>query len=129
MNRLFVLAVALSVTIVGLCARADDKEIKVKDVMKAHKEGGQREKVITAIRAKKWDVAAKPAKEWEMLAEALTKIKCPKGDAEDWKKQTATFAKTVKTLNEAIAKKDAKSAAGALGFIGTRCKKCHDAHK
>src|SRR5262249_45191686 len=108
---------------------ADEKKVKIKDVMKAHKEGELREQTTDAVKDKKWADASKSAKAWAKLADALTKCKCPKGDADDWKKQTETYAKCVNTLAKACADKDAKKAQGALSFIGTTCKKCHDAHK
>lgn len=131
MYRMFVLAVAFAVVAFGLSAGAaeEKKEITIKDVMKAHKEGGAREATTKAVKGKDWEAAEKASKEWAKLAEALVKCKCPKGDAADWKKQTTTYANCVKTLAKACADKDAKKANGALAFIGTTCGKCHKEHK
>ena len=132
MKRLVGLTVlALAVAALPRSARGDDKDKipEIADIMEAHSKTGARAKVAAAVKAKKWEDAAEPMKEWLKLAEALGKNKPPKGTEVSWKKLTGTYEKTVKTLATAVEKKNAQSANGALGKIGGMCGTCHKAHR
>jgi cytochrome c556 len=136
MFRRFVVGGVLALAvIVSTAVQADDKDKKdevppIKEIMKkAHAKGGLRFEVAKAVKDKDWETAAKDVKEWEKLGEALAKNKPPKGDAEDWKKRTTTYNKTMTTLSEAVTAKDAKKANGALGKINSMCGGCHKEHR
>jgi cytochrome c556 len=132
MNRLLVLtgvlAFAVILTTTGLQAQ-DDKDIKIKDVMKQHVKGGLRAKVTEAVKDKEWDTASSSAKQWAKLASALTKATPPKGDEKSWKKLAGNYEKNVKSLAAAADSKDEKKANAALKAIGGSCSGCHKAHK
>ncbi len=134
MKRVFVLALALSVVVCGLNVRAadDDKVPTIKAIMKkvhGGKGGNLSSNVSAAVKAKDFKKAAELTKEWATLAEALAKNTPRKGEADAFKMQAGTYAKTVKTLHEAAEKEEAKSASGALSKIGGSCKACHSVHR
>jgi len=133
MSRVYALAgaLALAVVLAGTAVQAEDDKIpSISDIMKkAHGKEGLRSTVSKDLKEKEWESALKTAKEWKSLSEALVKNKAPKGESESWKKQTATYDKTLGTLVKAIEDKNAKSATGALGKIGSSCKSCHTAHR
>jgi cytochrome c556 len=108
-----------------------DKPPTVKMIMtKAHKGADSTlAKARAALKADDFEALEKEAGTLVKLGEQLAKAKPPAGEAESWKKQTGGYIKAVKTLQQAAKDKNKKQAAGALGYIGGSCKKCHDEHK
>jgi cytochrome c556 len=134
MSRLYTLAGALALVAVLTCAAvqaADEKAPSIKDIMtKAHKGKGSLKAVITNdIKSGNWEDAAKTAKEWKKLSDALAKSTPKKGEPDSWKMKTETYSKTLTTLVKATEDKDKSKANGALGKIGSSCGTCHKAHK
>lgn len=98
--------------------RADDKpKHSIKDVMKAHKKGGLKDKVVNGT------ASADEKKELAALYEDLGKSKPPKGDAENWKKLTDALAKAAKEVT------DGKESGIDTLEKAVQCGKCHSAHK
>ena len=130
MNRLYVLTgvLALAVVLTGVKAE-DEKEFKIKDVMKQHGKGGLRLKVTEAVKDKEWDTAAKASKEWVKLAEKLGTATPPMGAKASWKKLTSNYEKQVKAVAAAAESKDDAKAEKALKAISGMCGTCHKAHK
>ncbi|MBN9117919.1 MAG: hypothetical protein J0I06_01925 [Planctomycetes bacterium] len=111
MLRKFVLAFvgALAATLVLGHATAEDKAPTIKDVMKsvAGKEG-LCAKCNAAAKGEKWEDAQKLSKELAECAVALTKTKCPKGDAKSWEKLTKQYCEQAAAVSKAAEKKDGK---------------------
>jgi hypothetical protein len=113
----------------------DTKTPTIKDVMK--KLNGGTTGLTTAI-AKDldddkpdWDDIKKETKEFVTFAEALTKNKAPKGDADHWKKVTKEYFDNAKALDAAADKKDKKAALAAHQKVSGRlvCMGCHADHR
>src|SRR5258708_2985646 len=131
MFRLFALAGVLAVAVVvsGAAVQAqDDKTPTTKEIMaKLHKgKGSLRGKGQGEHKGKKWDDAAENVKTWVTLATALAKNEAKKGEKDSWKKLTEGYEKAVKSLAEAVEKKDTKAAAAAFKTTGD-CMTCHKA--
>lgn len=132
MNRSFALVAVLGFAVVISSVQGDDKDKlpTVKAIMKAtHGKGGFREKTSAALKEKDFAKVGEVAKEWEKCAVAMEKNTPTKGEKESWAKLTAAYTKAIKTLGEAAEGKDAKKAAGALGYVGSSCGACHKSHK
>ena len=108
----------------------DEKKLTTKQIMGAGHKGADAlfGKVQAAVKAKKWEDAAEPAKELAANGSIFPKAKPPKGDDESWKKLAGKYADDTKALAEAVDKKDEAAAKKAMTGIGN-CKTCHDAHK
>lgn len=76
-----------------------------------------------------WEAIQTQTKEWVGVAETLGKQTPPKGTAESWKKQTETYLKNVKAVDEAAEKKDSDAATKSLATVGASCGGCHSQHK
>lgn len=113
----------------GSLTAADEKTPSISEIMKKSFGGKMSLKVkITAgVKGEAWDDVKKLAAEFKTHGEDLAKNKCPKGDAESWKKLTAKFKDATAGVAEAADKKDAKALAASFGKVN--CKECHDAHK
>jgi hypothetical protein len=135
MYRLFALAGLLGLAVVVSTASVkaeDDKKPKdIGEIMKkAHQgESAFRAAVAKALRAKDFDKARTTTKAWVAIAGHLGTFDPPKGEKESWKKLTKSYAETVKSLDKAVADKEAKEAGAALKKIITSCKTCHTAHR
>jgi cytochrome c556 len=81
------------------------------------------------VKGGKWEDAAKTAKDFTLIADALAKNKPGKGDAKSWEALTKKYTENVKAIEAGVEKKDAAAANKALGAIGSSCKGCHDKHK
>jgi cytochrome c556 len=130
MNRLFLLGgLVLAVAFTGV--RAEDEKAKsIKEVMKeAH--GGKGLRTIIQGSAKKadWDTATNAAKTWVALANDLAKGTPPKGEKESWKEMTGKYTTTIKGVEEAVGKKDAKAVEAKIKEVNTSCMGCHKGHK
>ena len=114
-------------------AKADDKDKKLttKQIMGIGHKGADAlfNKVQTAVKAKKWEDAAEPAKELAANGSLFPKATPPKGDAKSWEDLAGKYADNTKALSDAVEKKDADAAAKAGKAIGGSCKGCHDAHR
>jgi cytochrome c556 len=133
MNRLFALTSMLAVAIIASTtgARADDKDVSIKDIMtKAHKGGDAiLKKAGAAAKDKDFDKLSDNAKELVKLGKDLGKAKPPKGDEKSWKKLTGTYLKDAESLEKAAKDKDAEAAGKSLNGLNTSCKACHTAHR
>jgi hypothetical protein len=118
--------------------KGDKKDEKLPDISeimaKAHgKTDGYIAQISTAAKGAKWDDAAKTGKDFTLIADALAKNKPPKGDAKSWETLTKKYIAGVKTVNDAIEKKDAKAVMAAFdrktGVVCASCGACHAAHK
>ena len=112
-------------------AQDKDKKLSTKQIMGIGHKGADAlfTKVQAAVKAKKWDDAAEPAKELAANGSLFPKASPPKGDAKSWEDLAGKYADNTKALNEAVEKKDADAAAKAGKAIGGSCKACHDAHR
>jgi cytochrome c556 len=130
MNRLFLMG-ALVVAMAFTGVRAEDEKGKsIKEIMKeAH--GGKGLKAIIQGSAKKkdWDTASSAAKTWVGLANDLAKGTPPKGEAASWKELTGKYTATIKEVEEAVGKKDAKTVEGKIKEVNSSCMGCHKGHK
>lgn len=125
-------ALAAGLAVIALClsATAADKEPTIKDVMKTVSgKGGACKSCAEAAKGEKWEDAQKLAKQMAECGVALTKTKCPKGDAESWTKLTKKYCEDVAAVSKAADSKDSKAFDTALKTFTTSCKTCHDAHK
>ena len=136
MNRMFLLTsvLALGVFVSSSVVQAedkDDKEPTIKGIMKATHAGDKalKAKVTKAAKAKDWETVETAAKEWVKHAEALSKTKATKGEAESWTKLTASYEKSVKDLEAGAEKKNAKAVNAAMSKINASCGACHKLHK
>ena len=111
--------------------KKEEKKLTTKQIMGAGHKGAEAlfTKVQTAVKGKKWDDAAEPAKELAENGSIFPKAKPPRGDDESWQKLAGKYASDTKALAEAVEKKDADAAGKAGKAIGGSCKTCHDAHK
>ena len=98
-------------------ARAEDKKVTIKDVMKNCMKGGLCKKVASG--------GASDAEKKQLLAafEALAAAKPPRGDAESWKAKSSALVAAAK---KAVAGDDG---AGEALKAAANCKSCHSAHK
>jgi hypothetical protein len=121
---------AVMVTLVLGSVAAEEKTPAVKEIMKsvAGKEG-LCAKCNTAAKGEKWEDAQKLAKSLAECGVALTKTKCPKGDADSWTKLTKQYCADAAAVSKAAEKKDSKEFASAIGTFTKSCKGRHDAHK
>ncbi len=135
MYRLFALAGLLGLAVVvsttGVKAEDDKKPADIGEVMKKAHQGAEafRSVVTKAVKAKDFEKASKASKAWVAISGHLGSFDPPKGDKESWKKKTKAYAATVKSLDTAIADKDASKAGAALKKVGQSCGACHKAHK
>lgn len=129
--RLLLLACTLLGTATAVRATLHGDEDEIETVMKKmhHKRNGIIPKIETAVKAEKWTDAEGTLKDLKKYGAALSKIDCPKGDKESWKKLTEAYKDNSVSLIEAIEKKDAEKAKKALSKFSKSCETCHDAHK
>ena len=126
----FAAAVAALVgTTVGANAQ-DKKTYSIKEIMKkGHGAKGLLKGLGTEVKEGKWDDAKTDAALLKEFGEALGTITPEKGEPESWKKLTAKYKENTAAVADAVDKKDAKAAEGALKKIGGSCKECHTPHK
>jgi hypothetical protein len=129
-RKLGAVVAGLAVVVLCLSAGADEKTPTIKEVMKsvAGKEG-LCAKCNTAGKGEKWEDAQKLAKQLSECGVALTKTKCPKGDADSWKKLTKAYCENTAAVKKAADDKDTKAFGAAIKTFTGSCKGCHDAHK
>jgi cytochrome c556 len=119
----------------GAAIRGDDKKeekkLTTKQIMQAGHKGADAhfEKVKAAVKGKKWDDAATPAKELAANGALFPKASPPKGDAKSWEDLSGKYAENTKALAEAVEKKDEAAANKAVGVIGSSCMACHKEHR
>jgi hypothetical protein len=102
----------------SLLRAADEKpKNSIKDVMKAHKKGGLKDKVEGGT------ASADEKKELVALYSDLSKNDPPKGDKENWKKLCDALVKAAKEAQ------DGKQGAAEALKKAADCKTCHSAHK
>lgn len=114
----FGLALALVGTAVVSVTRAEDKpKYSIKEVMKAHKKGELREKVLsgTATDTEKQTLVD--------MYKAMEQADPPKGDKDHWKKLTKAMVKAAEDV------RDKKEGATKELENATKCADCHKAHK
>ena len=113
----FGLALALVGTFVVSATQAADKKYSIKDVMKAHKKGELREKVLAGT------ATAEEKQTLVDMYKAMNEAKPPKGDEENWKKLTGAMVTAAEHVRD---NKD-----GAIKELenATKCGDCHKAHK
>jgi cytochrome c556 len=120
---------ALALTVGGAAAKPL-ADWDTSDIMKKinGKGKGAYSKANVAVKAEKWDDAAK---EIEALkhGEDLVKNKPNKGDKESWEKLAKAYGTSTAALVSAIEKKDKAAFEKNAKAIGGSCKTCHDAHK
>ncbi|HUR55385.1 MAG TPA: hypothetical protein VMZ71_14725 [Gemmataceae bacterium] len=114
--------------------KGDKKDEKLPDISeimaKAHgKTDGYIAQLRTSVKGAKWEDADKTAKDFTLIADALSKNKPPKGDAKSWETQTKKYIGQVKTVSDAVEKKDAKATIAGLDTIQKSCGGCHGPHK
>ena len=109
----------MMVCFLSLSVVADDHEPKhtIKDVMKKAMKGGLCKKVASG------NASDEEKKELHEMLVSLSKNKCPKGDAESWKKLTTALVKA----SQAVV--DGEEGAGAKLQKAANCKGCHSKHK
>lgn len=128
-------APAAAVLLVAAVVGGDEPpaEGKAPDVnalmVKCFRPGGYRQTVLDAVKAEKWDDAAKLAKEWGELGATLGRAKAAKGEPKSWEALSKKFAENTKAVADAAEKKDAKAVSAALGALGLSCGNCHKLHK
>jgi cytochrome c556 len=126
------LVLAALVAGVAYLGTATAQEEKIKDVKGCmafqNKVRGDLGKQVKS-KSPDWEAIQKETKEWVGVAETLGKQSPPKGTAESWKKQTETYMKNVKAVDEAAEKKDSAAATKALATVGASCGGCHAQHK
>jgi len=108
----------MATLVAGAWSRADDKaKYSIKDVMKEHKKGALKDKVVEG---KATD------EEKKKLVEVYTELgknKPPKGDEESWKKLTDAMVQAAKEVQEG------KEGATDRLSKAVNCANCHKAHK
>lgn len=120
---------ALAVTIGGAAAKPTADAWETSDIMKkVNGKKGAIGKASEAVKAGKWEVAAK---ETETLkhGEDLVKNKPNKGDQASWEKLAKAYGKNTADAAAAIEKKDKDAFEKSAKAVGGSCKTCHDAHK
>lgn len=125
------LGLAAVVLAQGQAVRADEKKLTTKEIMGTGHKGAESlfEKIKGAVKEKKWDAAAAPAKDLAANGSAFPKATPPKGDAKSWETLATKYAENTKALADAVEKKDEDAAKKAIGAIGGSCKTCHDSHR
>jgi hypothetical protein len=121
--------VALLALVAGLFAA--DKPKTIKEVMANHKKDQLRAQITAELKEAEPDWAAlePKTKEYAAVAAALAAFEPPKGDKEAFQDVAKAFANGIKQVDQAVQKKDAKTASAALARSGMLCAKCHSAHK
>lgn len=112
-------------------AQDKEKKLSTKQIMGIGHKGADAlfGKVQAAVKAKKWDDAAAPAKELAENGSLFPKAAPPKDDKKTWDKLATKYADDTKALADAVEKKDEAAAKKAGGAIQGSCKACHDNHK
>jgi len=90
----FGLALALVGTMIVSVTRAADKKYSIKDVMKAHKKGELREKVLAGT------ATADEKQTLVDMYKAMEEAKPPKGDDANWKKLTKAMVKAAEDVRD-----------------------------
>jgi len=131
MNRLFVLGGLLALAVAFTSVQAQDEKGKsIKEIMKeAHGGKGLKSIIQGSAKKKDWDTAGSAAKTWVGLANDLAKGTPPKGEAASWKELTTKYTETIKGVEEAVGKKDAKAVEAKIKEVNTSCMGCHKGHK
>ena len=112
--------------------KKEDKKLTTKQIMGAGHKGADAlfGKVQAALKAKKLEDAAEPAKELAANGSLFPQATPPKNpDAPSWKELAGKYAENTKALADAVDKKDADAAAKAAKAIGGSCGACHKSHK
>jgi len=120
--KLVVLAALVAgVAYLGTAAAQEEKIKDVKGCMAfQNKVRGDLGKQVKS-KSPDWEAIQKQTKEWVGVAETLGKHSPPKGSAESWKKQTETYMKNVKAVDDAAGTKDSAAATKALATVGGWC--------
>jgi cytochrome c553 len=128
-----VLCAAALLTVIGMAAAQNQKDLSIKDIMgKAHKGGdsliGKLGKQLKAD-APNWEEVQGETKELVSLGTGLGKNTPPKGEKESWDKLTKNYVTTAKELDADAQRKDKNAGTGALTQLRGMCANCHKAHK
>jgi cytochrome c556 len=109
----------------------EKKELTTKQIMGIGHKGADQlfGKIQKAVKDKKWDDAAAPAKELAENGSLFPKATPPRDDKKTWEKLAGAYADNTKALAEAVEKKDEDKFKKASGAIQGSCKACHDNHK
>jgi hypothetical protein len=132
LGRVTMLSVGLMIglgSIVMANYRADVPTIDEIMTEAHNKKRGLQPKLDAAVKAGKWDEAAKPAGRLKELGEALVKNKPEKGADASWKKLSTQYKTTTAEIAEAVQKKDRSKAEALLVKLGKSCDACHEVHR
>ena len=132
LGRATVLAVGLVIGLGTLAVANNADEVPAIDeiMSEAHnKKRGLQPKLDAAVKAGKWDEAAKPATRLKELGEALAKNKPHQGPDASWKKLSSQYKQQTAEIADAVQKKDQAKAQTLLGKFGKSCDACHEVHR
>jgi hypothetical protein len=76
-----------------------------------------------------WETIQGQTREYTRLAALLGQDEPPKGSAESWAKQAASYAETAAALDRAAQAKDEDAALEAHGALERSCMSCHREHR
>ena len=132
LGRVTVLAVGLVVGLGTLAAANNTADVPgIDEIMaEAHnKKRGLQPKLDAAVKAGKWDEAAKPAGRLKELGDALCKNKPHQGPDASWKKLSTQYKQQTAEIADAVQKKDKAKAQALLAKFGKSCDACHEVHR
>jgi cytochrome c556 len=135
MGRKFgIVALCLTAAAFAGVAVADDKKkdeaIEIHEIMeKVPGKKGLCNKCVEAVKAEKWDEAAKIGADLKKYGEALGKNPPPKGSKDSWAKLSKAFADQMGAIEAGAKAKDKEAVTKAAGEFQKSCKACHDAHQ
>lgn len=120
---------ALAVTIGGATAKPVADAWETSDIMKkVNGKKGAIGKASEAVKAGKWDVAAKETETLKHGAD-LAKNKPNMGDQASWDKLAKAYGENTAAVAAAIDKKDKEAFEKSAKAVNGSCKSCHDKHK
>jgi hypothetical protein len=132
LGRVAMLTVGLAIWFGTLSAANNTDEIPAIDeiMSEAHnKKRGLQPKLDAAVKAGKWDEAAKPSARLKELGEALAKNKPHQGPEASWKKLSTQYKQQTAEIAEAVQKKDRVKAEALLTKFSKACDACHEVHR
>ena|ERR1700722_10478170 len=134
MKRTLFGLLALAVLIVAVPTWAQATKVPdVKEIMsQTNKPGGHYFQIAKELKQDDpiWADLTTHAKELTRLGAALCQNAPPKGDKVSWDRMTKSYADNAKALEQAIEKKDKKTALTAFAALGgNACSECHKAHR
>ena len=132
LGRMTVLSVGLMIGLGAVVTANNRADVPTIDeiMSEAHnKKRGLQPKLDAAVKAGKWEEAAKPAGRLKELGEALTKNKPEKGTEASWKKLSTQYKTITAEIAEAVQKKDKSKTESLLVKFGKACDTCHEVHR